>query len=182
MLWASLGDYWVKNTSCFSYLNLVQKQSKIWTSGSKCGQQEEPLQIPVVLLLSFSKKLDLIKKKKESKSCSKLLCHTWWHPTFPGKRDLTAQLSSPVEVLVKSHKLPLGHPFPIFSVSCSCTAANDTAVRGECELVFGKVFCPLTQINPVPQGSEAFWDKVDKVAVSACCDWGLLVSCSCLAV
>lgn len=53
---------------------------------------------------------------------------------------LTAQLSLPVELLVKSHKHPLGHPFPIFAISCLCTAANDTAVTGECELVSGKVF------------------------------------------
>lgn len=81
----------MKNTSCLLYLNLVlEKESKIWTSGRKCGQQEGPLQISVVLLLSFSKKLDLgEKKKKRSKSC-KLLCHTMQHPTFPSKRDLAS--------------------------------------------------------------------------------------------
>lgn len=141
MLWASLGNYWVKNTSCLLYLNLVlEKESEIWTPGRKYGQQEGPLQISIVLVLSFFKEAGPGRKKKEAKVVVSCCVTPGGIPPSPVGEiwHLTTQPSLPVEVLVKSHEHFLGHLFSVFSVSCLCTAANDTAVTGECELVPGK--------------------------------------------
>lgn len=154
MLWASLRDYWVKNTSCLLYLNLVlEKESEIWTSGRKRRQQEGCFQLSIVLVLTFSKKLDL--REKRSKSCCKLLCCTRQHPTFPSKRDLASDSTTQFacggtgEISRASSGTSLSHFLRQLLV-------HSTAVTGECELVSGKVFCPLMQISPLPQGSKAF--------------------------